>query len=110
MARKRAVKKRADMRKGGRVGKQYGGGLDAAIAAQIKNNIPTEETIATATAKATTPETLTDEQIAGFLAANPNASNAQIAEGMDKFNISPEQMSRVTGYSAADITKAYGDV
>ncbi len=53
MARKRAVKNRLDMRKGGRVGKQYGGysgmegdfygengGFDTAIEEQIKKSVP----------------------------------------------------------------------
>ena len=52
-------------------------------------------------------ETLTDEEISGYLAANPNASNAQIAEGMDKFNISSSaqspEISKKTSDSAADL-------
>ena len=42
-----------------------------------------------------------------WLAANPRATDAQIAQAMNKYNVSPSQMATATGLSLADVQNRY---
>jgi hypothetical protein len=46
---------------------------------------------------------VTNEQVASYLAANPGLSDAQIAQTMAQFNVSPAQMAAVTGIPESQV-------
>jgi hypothetical protein len=85
-------------------------GLTPQEAAQY-SKIPVEEIqkrYDTGLAQATAPITsgkVTDQQIATYLAGNPNAPDAQLSALMTQYGVTPLQMSRVTGGSIPDIEK-----
>jgi hypothetical protein len=85
-------------------------GLTPQEAAQY-SNIPVEQIqqrYDTGLAQATAPITsgkVTDQQIATYLAGNPQASDAQLSALITQYGVTPLQMSRVTGGSIPDIEK-----
>jgi len=46
---------------------------------------------------------VTNEQVASYLAANPGLSDAQIAQTMAQFNVTPAQMAAVTGIPESQV-------
>jgi len=90
-------------------------GLTPQQAAQY-SNIPVEQIqqrYDTGMAQATAPITsgkVTDQQLATYLAGNPNASDAQLSALMTQYGVTPAQMSKVTGGSIPDIEKRLLDV
>jgi hypothetical protein len=75
------------------------------------SNIPIEQIqqrYDTGLAQATAPiisGKVTEQQIATYLAGNPNASDAELSALMTQYGVTPLQMSRVTGSSIPDIEK-----
>jgi hypothetical protein len=51
---------------------------------------------------------ITSQQIQDWLKANPNASDATIANAMDKFGVSTAQMANATGLNLADVKDRFG--
>ena len=50
---------------------------------------------------------VSDDDVKNFLAANPGLNDQQIAAKMTEFNVSPEQMARVTGVATTDVQNRF---
>ena len=50
---------------------------------------------------------VTDAAVKDWFAANPGVSDAKIAQAMDQFKVSPEQVARVTGVGLPEVTSRY---
>ena len=74
-------------------------------------NVATTQTGNVATTQtggaASTPTT---QEIKNWLAANPRATDAQIAAAMNQYGVSPTQMAAATGLSLADVQNRYNAV
>lgn len=46
---------------------------------------------------------VSNEQLASYLASNPNLSDAQIAAAMTEYGVTPAQLASVTGISEGDV-------
>lgn len=49
----------------------------------------------------------TIQEIQGWLAANPTATDADIRTAMDQYGVSPELMAQATGLGLADVQSRY---
>jgi hypothetical protein len=50
---------------------------------------------------------VTDQQVAQWLSERPGLSDQEIRGAMEQFNVSPEQLSRATGVSQAEVQSRY---
>lgn len=50
---------------------------------------------------------VSDDQIRQWLASHQGASDAQIAQVMDSYGVTPQRLAQVTGMSSSDITSRY---